>query len=285
MFYLFLANTLMRQVSPLPAGASEPWLEEGRLDDWRLLRAIGGGGCGDVFLAENAEGVRRALKVFSPTVEDRRAFDLEYDGLGWAKRLRGHPNLVPIESVGRTAHCVYYTMPLADPLDGGDYEPHILSSRIKRDDLTEEELLEIAASVLSALDFLHRNGLVYRDVKPENIMRFDGVWCLGDPGLISTRRPRQFAGTPGFYPNRRNFRADTADDIYALGKTLYLAATGMKISPDRYPEVYKHYDYDRYSTLRRIYRTAVEGGYNSADEMRKDVVSAQKKLKRDASSE
>ena len=160
-------------------------------------------------------------------------------------------------------------MPLADVLCEDPYVPHTLYNRMVKNDLAESELLELAASVLKALAFLHTKGLVHRDVKPDNILKVDGVWCLGDPGLVTFRRPARFAGTPGFYPEKKNFRADAGSDLYALGKTLYCAATGMK--PENYPLVPEPYDYSRYPALRRIYRRAVEGKYNTADEMRKDV--------------
>ena len=282
MLLLFLANHLTHLVSPLPEGEKKPpWLKKGHLDNWELIREIGSGGSGDVFLAGNSDNDIRALKIFSPKSDDRRAFDLEFDGIFKAKSIGEHPYIVPIESIGKKQYCMYYTMPLADHLDTGpdckihtlyDYRPHTLYNRIIDNDLTEPELLELASNILDALDFLHGKGLVHRDVKPDNIMRVRGVWCLGDLGLISWRRPRNFAGTPGYYPERKSFRADTSSDIYALGKTLYCAATGMK--PTCYPLVPEKYDYDRYSNLRSIYRAAVEGKYETANEMKRDVTAA-----------
>ena len=271
----FLVNYLLRQVSPLPEGEDQPpWIREKKLDGWRLLGSIGKGSFGEVFIAENSEGKRRALKIFAPSEGDRRAFDIEYDGMEMARRLGGTPGLVPVESIGRTEYCIYYTMPLADALPGTSYTPHTLYNRTEKNDLDERELLDIAASVLDALDFLHGKGLLHRDVKPDNIMRVNGAWCLGDPGLISTRRPRSFAGTQGFYPEKKRFRADASTDLYALGKTLYCAATRM--SADRYPLVPEDYDYGRYPKLRAIYRNAVDGKYKTAAEMKKAVTAAKK---------
>ena len=275
MLFLLLTDAMMRDVSPLPAG-ERPWLKTGRLDGWRLLDYIGRGGCGDVFLAENRDGERRALKVFYPDGDDRRAFDLEYNGMDISRQMSTHPNVLPIESVGRTEHCIYYTMLLADPLGSGPYEPHTLYNRIIKDDLTEAELLELADAMLNALGFIHGKKLIHRDVKPDNIMRVGGVWRLGDLGLISRLRPQSFAGTPGFYPKGRKFRADTSSDLYALGKTLYCAATGMK--PTCYPVVPKNYDYYRYPLLRNIYRKAIKGDYLTAAEMKAAVTAARDQL-------
>ena len=281
MLYFLLVNDMLRRVSSLPRGKLPPWIENRRVDDWSLHGMITSGNFGEVFIAENSEGKRRALKIFAPSENDRRAFDIECDGMMRMIGLR-HPNLVPIETFGRTEHCLYYTMPLADELFANPfYVPFTLRNRMVRrvygtgirfTDLTEAQLLDIAASVLPALDFLHGKGLLHRDVKPDNIMRVNGAWCLGDPGLISSCRPRCFAGTQGFYPEKKRFRANASTDLYALGKTLYCAATRM--SADRYPLVPENYDYDRYTKLRAIYRNAVEGKYKTAAEMKEAVTAA-----------
>lgn len=270
MFWFFLLQHAMRQVSPLTEGASQPpWIRSGKLDEYQLLGSIGNGAFGEVFLAKTPDGQRKAVKVFLPQKTDRRAFDLEFDGMEFAQHAGRHPNIIPIEKVGRTEFCMYYVMPLADSCSEAQYIPCSLYNRMASGPLNEEELLQMAAEILRALEFLHGKKLIHRDIKPDNILKVNGVWCLGDPGLLSPCRPKRFAGTPGFYPEKKHFRADAGSDLYALGKTLYCAATGMK--PESYPLVPEHYDYSRYPALRRIYRSAVGGKYKTANEMRKDV--------------
>ena len=151
MFWTFLLNYAMRQVSSLPEEADlPPWIREKRLGDWRLAGSIGKGNFGEVFLAEDTSGNRKALKVFTPEAADRRAFDLEYDGMEAARMMAKHPNIVPIESVGRTEYCIYYTMPLADALREEPYVPHTLYNRMVKNDLAEAELLELLNAHLQA---------------------------------------------------------------------------------------------------------------------------------------
>jgi len=270
MFWLFLLQHAMRQVSPLPEGADQPpWIRSGKLDEYQLLGSIGKGAFGEVFLAETPDGQRKAVKVFLPQEADRRAFDLEFDGMEFAQHAGRHPNIIPIEKVGRTEFCMYYVMPLADSCSEAQYIPCSLYNRMASGPLNEEELLQMASAILRALEFLHGKKLIHRDIKPDNILKVNGVWCLGDPGLLSPCRPKRFAGTPGFYLSGKNRRADIVDDLYALGKVLYCASTGM--DPEHYPLVPPDYDYSKYPRLRRICRRAAERKYKNANEMRKDV--------------
>lgn len=267
---LFFLEYAMRKVSPLPNGEA-PYLVSKKIGEYKLTGMIGRGNFGEVFLAEDPSGFRKALKIFMPQGEDRRSFDLEYDCLFLARGLENE-YLVPVEYVGRTEYCIYYTMPLADSLSKEEYIPHTLYNRMIQNDLSETELLQMSVDILSALAYLHGKKMIHRDIKPDNIFKVNGIWCLGDTGSLAFRDPKRFAGTPGFYPDRKNCHIDEKTDLYALGKTLYCAATGMK--PENYPLVPENYDYSRYANLRKLYRNAVEEKYKTADQMRKDVEDA-----------
>ena len=92
---LFFLEYAMRKVSPLPGG-KVPHLVSEKIGEYKLTGMIGKGNFGEVFLAEDAAGVCKALKIFQPQNEDRRSFDLEYDGLFLARRLKNE-HLVPVE--------------------------------------------------------------------------------------------------------------------------------------------------------------------------------------------
>ena len=267
---LFFLEHAMRKVSPLPKGEL-PHLVSKKIGEYQLTGIIGKGNFGEVFLAEKPAGELKALKIFMLQHENDRSFDLEYDGMFLARNLQ-NKYLVPIEYIGRTEYCIYYTMPLADSLSEKEYIPHTLYNRMIQNDLDEKELLQMTSNILSALAYLHDRKLIHRDIKPDNIFKINGVWCLGDTGSLAFSRPKNCTGTPGFYPEKKNFRADEVSDLYALGKTLYCAATGMK--PERYPLVPENYDYSRYAIVRRIYRNAIEGKYKTANQMRRGLEDA-----------
>jgi hypothetical protein len=201
-----------------------------------LSHAIGSGGFGEVWLARNRHtGQLYAVKVF-PAEQA-----IELDGVReYKKRSQGHPNLVPIEHVGRTldGRHVYYVMPPADEAKGTalvwemeDYEPVTLQRLLRygQAPLPLDQVLAIADQLLAALAHLHQAGLIHKDVKPANVLRIKGVWQLGDMGLLAhSDRKSIDAGTPGFRPPEGP--VDRTADLYALGKTIFLLATGADLS-------------------------------------------------------
>ena len=205
-----------------------------RIRSYVLLHRIGKGGFGEVWLARNRfDGQCYALKLIP------KANAIELKGIHqYAARARGNPYLVPVGPPEETEDFYYYyTMPLADDAKGAaacrapeDYEPLSLRCRLARSGaLNRNELLTLARQILSGLELLHANGGTHCDVKPDNIMQFDGVWKLGDQGLVvASDRVIPNCGTPGFWPPEGIL--DHTADLYALGKTLYLALTGAPLS-------------------------------------------------------
>jgi hypothetical protein len=196
--------------------------------DYRLLHRIGEGGFGSVWLGESllVKGRRCAVKV----VPRSNAADLdgvrEYQGLA-----EKHRNLVPIHHVGEAPHHSYYVMPLADDPKGppahgvrppGEYEALTLEWYTRRRmPLPVDDIRTIAEPVLSALECVHNAGKYHCDVKPGNVLRVGGAWCLGDFGLMISR-----AEDPSGRGTRQFWSPEGPDDLYALGKTLYLLLTG-----------------------------------------------------------
>ncbi|HEY9175371.1 MAG TPA: protein kinase [Verrucomicrobiae bacterium] len=213
--------------------------------DHELLRRIGVGSYGEVWLARNVVGGYRAVKiVYRKTFDNDRPYEREFNGIKEYEPVsHSVEGLVHLLHVGRNdaEGCFHYVMELADDQQGGQqinpatYQPRTLRSEIhRRGRLPFEECLPLALSLAAALERLHSQRLVHRDVKPSNIIFVNGVPKLADIGLVaSLDASRSFVGTEGYVP--LDGPGTPRADVYALGKVLYEASTGR----DRqdYPEL------------------------------------------------
>jgi serine/threonine protein kinase len=206
------------------------------IPDHELIQIIGKGGCGEVWLARNALGAYRAIKiVYEKTFRHRRPFEREFNGVKKFEPLsRLHDGLTDVLQVGRDEAGGYFycVMELADDVRSGltitpkDYSPRTLADDVSQHRrLPVQECLQIGAVIASALGFLHRHGLVHRDVKPSNIVFVNGVPKLADIGLVTELTDaKSFVGTDGFIPPEGPGTIQA--DIYSLGKVLYEISTG-----------------------------------------------------------
>lgn len=215
-----------------------------RLGDHGLIRLIGRGSYGEVWLAQNVTGALRAVKVvWRAKFQDERPYEREFEGIKRYEPIsRKHDGLVEVLHVGRDpeGRCFFYVMELADdatsnaPLrpenldaQGGQYRPKTLRDVLRqRGRLPIVECLDIAERLASGLARLHEHGLVHRDIKPSNVIFVGGHPKLADIGLVAGMDETQsFVGTEGFVPPEGPGKAQA--DIYSLGKVLYEMATGM----------------------------------------------------------
>lgn len=201
--------------------------------DYELRTLIGEGGFGEVWLATNIHDKQfYAVKLF------HRSRNVELEGVReYKKRAKDHPKLVPIEHVGELEDYYYYVMPLAEDatstspvLDPNQYEAMTLHRYLARlAPLPIDEVLAIAGDLIDGLDHLHSMGAAHCDVKPGNVMRMTGSWRLGDHGLmIRSENVSPSRGTMKFWPPEGPH--DRGADLYALGKTMYLALTGENLN-------------------------------------------------------
>lgn len=205
------------------------------IPDLELLRCIGRGAYGEVWLARNIVGTYRAVKIISGAAfADEEAFETEFSGLQRFEPVsREHDAFVAVLHVGRnnTAGFFYYVMELADDdATGGEINPDTYVPRTLSNELARCGRLSVAATVdlgLSlgeALAELHRRGLVHRDVKPSNIIFVKGHAKLADIGLVAQTGRKERLGTSGYIPPEGPGKPQA--DIYSLGKVLYEASTG-----------------------------------------------------------
>lgn len=244
-----------------PGPAPNPLLPP-QVPDHELLRLIGGGSYGQVWLARNATEIYRAVKVvYRRTFERDRPYEREFEGIQKFEPVsRSHPGLVDILHVGRNhnAGYFYYIMELADDASvpgvsattggsspgscatGGElnpraavagedtawYTPKTLGAELQtRGRLSLEECLRLGIGLTEALEHLHEHGLVHRDIKPSNIIFVGGVPKLADVGLVANAgQTLSCVGTEGFIAPEGP--GSPQADVYSLGKVLYEISTG-----------------------------------------------------------
>ncbi len=206
------------------------------IPDHDVLRKIGGGAYGEVWMARGVTGAMRAVKVvWREDFDDERTFEREFEGiLKFEPISRDHPGLVNILHVGRSPDGVsfyYYVMELGDDVHAGqDINPIEYEARTLRADGTAGVRMETALCIdvgvrlAEALNHLHERDLAHRDVKPSNVIFVNGKAKLADIGLVAARGQRTFVGTEGFVPPEGPGSAQA--DVYSLGKVLYEIATG-----------------------------------------------------------
>lgn len=215
------------------------------IPDYTLIKRIGSGAYGEVWLAQSVTGAYRAVKiVWREDFELTRTFQREFLGIQQFEPIsRGHPCLVHILHVGWNEERGFYycVMELADDAEEGPhftdlqtYVPRTLGTDMKRHGRLDVVFCRDAGVYLAdALYYMHNRGLTHRDIKPSNIIFCGGVCKLADIGLVAGVGERTFVGTEGFVPPEGPGTPQA--DIYSLGKVLYEMSSGK----DRmeFPEV------------------------------------------------
>ncbi len=206
------------------------------IPDHEMLRPIGRGSYGVVWLARSTMGLYRAVKiVYRKTFKDARPFERELSGIRKFEPIsRSHDAFIDILHVGinEAEGYFYYVMELGDDqvtaqfIQPERYEPKTLGTQIAQQGrLSVPECLRFGLTLSHGLAELHKHGLVHRDIKPSNIIFINGTPKLADIGLVAEAgQALSFVGTEGFVP--QDGPGTPEADVYALGKVLYEAATG-----------------------------------------------------------
>ena len=207
--------------------------------DHEILRLIGTGAYGEVWIARSVTGAFRAVKVvWREDFKDESTYVREFESiLNYEPVARGIPGVVHILHVGQSHGeypYYYYVMELADDaytgihIDPLNYVPHTLHSDMElygRNPMPLDYVLEVGSQLAHALDGLHAEELTHRDVKPSNIVFVNGRAKMADAGSVAHSNNRSFAGTQGYVPPEGP--GAPRADVYALAKVLYEMSTGM----------------------------------------------------------
>ncbi len=227
----------------IESSSAEPSVPD--IPEHQLLRHIGKGSSGEVWLAKNVLGTYRAVKiVYRRALQSGHPLSSEFCGVQKFEPVsRLHDGLTDVLQVGiaKNEDYFYCVMELADDVRSGQviepehYVPRTLAYDLsRRGRLPIGECVRNGAAIASALGFLHRHHLIHRDIKPSNIIFVNGFPKLADIGLVAAiSEPRSHIGTDGFVAPEG---AGTPQaDIYALGKVLYEMSTGK--DRNAYPEL------------------------------------------------
>ena len=218
------------------------------ISHYRILSALGSGGMGVVYLAEDERLGRQVALKFLPadSVTSRQALDRFRIEARAASSL-SHPGICAIYDIGDDDGTPYIVM---EALKGES-----LRDRINRGPVRVGDLLEIAIQLADALDAAHAQGIIHRDIKPSNIFVADknrtkildfGLAKLAQSGTqlssgaatralnASTHRdltmPGSALGTVSYMSpeQARGEEVDTRTDLFSLGVVLYEMATGTQ---------------------------------------------------------
>ena len=201
-----------------------------RFGEYEILEELGSGGMGKVYRAKDVTLERSvALKTLAPDIAQDPAFVQRLLREARAVARLNHPNIVQIYNFGSVNGTWYLAMEFVDGPS--------LGRRLKSRRFPEAEAVRIARQVCQALALAHAEGLVHRDIKPDNIMLTSrGDVKLVDLGIAkrldedqSLTQTGHSMGTP-HYISPEQIRGqkdiDGRADIYSLGATLYHLVTG-----------------------------------------------------------
>ena len=200
------------------------------LGRFRVDSNVGSGGFAWVYKGYDPElDIPVAIKILKPQYAGEEAFETRFrTEAATAAKLR-HPNIIRILAVGREDTAVYFVM---------DYLPTGLDDRLRiMGTLPEMLLIRMGMDVAAALAFAHREGVIHRDIKTDNILYDDhGNAIVADFGIARALSgyteqtgTNMVVGTPQYF-SPEQARGQTLDgraDIYSLGVTLFKAATGV----------------------------------------------------------
>ncbi len=199
--------------------------------EYELLGILGQGGMGVVYKARHRPlrrvvAIKMILAGAHASPEILRRFQQEAE----ASAQLSHPNIVSVYEVGQHHGLPYFSMEF---IDGKS-----LSAHLRESSLTSHRAAELLLQMCAAVHYSHEQGILHRDLKPQNIMlTTEGIAKVADFGLAKRlsdddpqyTRTGDILGTPGYMAPeqaRGSREVGPTADVYALGAILYCMLTG-----------------------------------------------------------
>jgi serine/threonine protein kinase len=199
-----------------------------RIGPYRIIGGLGSGGMGRVFLAEDADGRRVAVKLVREALADDAQFRIRFGReIDAAQRVTGR----------RTARLLDADADANPPWMAVEFLAGPTLQRLVEDSgaLPAAQVRDLAADMAEALADIHAAGVIHRDLKPSNVLIDDDGARVIDFGVARAIDATGLTGT-GFvtgsasYMSPEQAKADVAgssSDVFSLGAVLYFAATGL----------------------------------------------------------
>ena len=198
-----------------------------KIGSYNIIKKIASGGMATIYLASHKDTkVKAAIKLLKEELQDKEKITDRFTQEGLLKL--NHPNIVKVLAVGTHSNTPYIVM---DYIEGSDLEEVIKS----KGRLPVKKALNIFTQILQALSYVHKKGIIHRDIKPKNILiDKDGNVKLTDFGIAKSLYSHIKTATGGYLgapayssPEQMDGKeVDIRSDIYSLGITLYEMLAG-----------------------------------------------------------
>jgi serine/threonine protein kinase/tetratricopeptide (TPR) repeat protein len=244
----FMAQPVIGEFAEMIVGAKQQLKTGQRISQYEIVKPIGAGGMGVVYLALDTKLKRKvALKLLPHELTDNKDRLRRFEQEAHSASALNHPNILTIHEIGASDGASFIA---TEFIDG-----ETLREKMNRERFSLSEILDLAIQVVTALSAAHEAGIVHRDIKPENIMlRRDGIVKVLDFGLAKLSEPVAVAGgskkadaeaptrvqiktEPGMVLGTANYMSpeqargkgiDARTDIWSLGVVLYEIVAAQK---------------------------------------------------------
>jgi serine/threonine protein kinase len=207
-------------------------------DKWTLQALLGAGGTGAVYAATHRNGRVAALKVLHRELAQNGEIVARFVREGYIANQLGHPGVVAVIDDDQTEDGLVYLV--CDLLRGRSLDEELAA---RGGTLPPHEARTIIDAVLDVLAAAHDQGIIHRDIKPDNIflpesggvkvIDFGIAKALGASTHVHATQVGVVFGTPGFMPPEQaqgmSARIDARSDVWAVGATLLLLLTGQRL--------------------------------------------------------